>query len=97
MILSPHIECAKVFHMILMWNDKERDHIRMWCPNERWEDLTFSRPSLWTWGEAQREWVRATRNLFQYQDHTVIELCVLHTPCGLMEHLRKLQIERSGV
>lgn len=96
MLMSPHIECSQVFRMILMWNDEERDYIYMWCPNERWADLTLDpkRVSLWTHGEAEREWRRATRNLSQYKNHTVIELCVVHS-CGLMERRRKLQIERS--
>ena len=96
MLVSPHLECKRIWHMILMWNDQERDHVRMLCPNGVWKDLSLHDPSLWTHGEAGREWQRVTRNLQSYRDHTVLELCVLHSPCGLMERQRKLQIERSS-
>lgn len=80
--------------MILMWNDRERDYIYMWCPNERWMDLSLHNPSQWTWGEVVREWDRATRNLLPYRDFIHIKLCSMRTPCGLMERIRMLEIDR---
>lgn len=92
MLPSKHINCQAVWHMILMWD--EARNIYMWCPNEKWKDVDWSKPSLWTMGEAYREWQRITRSLSKYGDHE-FRMIRLHS-CGDHDILIQMKIDRHG-
>ena len=94
MLKSGHINCVPCFYLIMMYVERDGP-IYIWHPNERWKEANEYEPSLWTRGEATREWSRATRSLARYRDHTTIELCSVHDLCGLHQVIRSLHIERS--
>lgn len=92
MLPSKHNKCTKRWYMILMWD--EHRNIYMWRPNEKWVDVDWSCPSVWTAGEVSREWSRVNRKLQDYGDHE-FRLINLHE-CGEPELIIQMKINRHG-